>query len=68
MMAPILIVHGKKDSVVPITHAYNMAQELSRLKKKFALHVFDKEDHNFTYWGLKKAWDITLNFFQKNLL
>ncbi|MBW8858343.1 MAG: S9 family peptidase [Caulobacter sp.] len=43
--APILLIHGKDDTVVPFAHAQAMASALKKADKPFEFVVLDGEDH-----------------------
>jgi len=43
--APILLIHGKDDTVVPFAHAQVMASALKKAEKPFEFVVLDGEDH-----------------------
>ena len=43
--APILLIHGKDDTVVPYEHSKKMADALKDAKKPFELITLDGEDH-----------------------
>ncbi len=45
---PILIMHGTKDEVVDIEHAYRMKLMLEKHKKTFEWQIFSEEKHGFT--------------------
>ena len=44
-LAPILLIHGRDDSVVPISQSRNMARALRRADKEVELIELDGEDH-----------------------
>ncbi len=43
--APILLIHGKHDTVVNFEQSEKMAEELKRAAKPYEMVVLDKEDH-----------------------
>lgn len=43
--APILIIHGEKDIVVKVSHAYEMSEKLDALKKEHELLIFSDDNH-----------------------
>jgi len=65
--APILVIHGERDSVVPISQAYLLINTLKHYNKEISFHVMKDEEHNFSIKSLLKAWDITINFFHAEL-
>ncbi len=50
--APILIIHGKDDTVVPFVHSDKMNAALQRAGKTSELLALDGEDH---WWSLEKT-------------
>ena len=46
--APLLLLHGSADEVVPVEQAKAMADRLQRLGREVELHVYDGEGHG---WG-----------------
>ena len=65
---PILIVHGAEDGVIPVKHAYMLANELERNTKDFQLKIYPGEGHVFTLTTLQDAWQETVSFLNKHLL
>lgn len=47
IQAPILIIHGKKDRHVSITHAYQLESHLKRLNKQVSTWYFPQYTHYF---------------------
>ncbi|MEO0871632.1 MAG: S9 family peptidase [Pseudomonadota bacterium] len=43
--APIMLIHGKDDVVVPYSHSYKMADKLKDYGKTYELVTLDGEDH-----------------------
>lgn len=41
---PVLIIHGEKDNIVPVSHAQRIYDELQCEKQ---IHIFPEEGHNF---------------------
>ncbi len=62
---PIMIIHGDKDEIVPVSHArelYDRAYEPKELK------IIDGADHRFMDLSLRdKAIDISLEWFKRYL-
>ena len=46
LQRPLLIVHGAKDRVVDIEHAYRLKYALERFNKPFEWHIFPEGDHS----------------------
>lgn len=65
--APVLLVHGKDDDVVPVWHACSMYTALKENGKNVELALLENEGHNLTAKGVKSAVGATLNFFKKTL-
>ena len=75
MQAPIMLIYGAEDeSIVPEEHE-RIARALSQAKKRYILNVFPNAKHGFlsdrrdSYAPApaQEAWQMTLNFFQRNL-
>jgi dipeptidyl aminopeptidase/acylaminoacyl peptidase len=65
--APILLIHGKDDTVVPFAHSQKMASALKSAGKPYEFVVLDGEDH----WLSKSATRLqmltaTVTFLEKN--
>lgn len=43
---PVLILHSRTDSFVPVTHALRMAEALQENKKVYALHIYEHDGHS----------------------
>lgn len=54
--APILLIHGKDDTVVPIEQSESMASALKHSNKPFEYVVMDGEDH----WLSREETRITM--------
>jgi dipeptidyl aminopeptidase/acylaminoacyl peptidase len=48
IVAPLLLLHGDADPVVPVDQARALAAELRRLRRPVELHVYEGEGHG---WG-----------------
>jgi acetyl esterase/lipase len=46
---PVLIIHGKKDQVVPVEQSMVLKQKLDSLGVRNEIHLLDSVDHNFIY-------------------
>lgn len=61
---PVLIIHGKKDSQIPVNEAYI----LHNANKKTELWIVDNASHGETYAFNKEEYEKrVLGFFEKNL-
>ena len=47
LKAPVLIIHGRKDTNVSVEHAYRLEKRLNELNKKFKTWYFDDFTHFF---------------------
>lgn len=47
--APVLLIHGRKDTVVPIDQSKRMLRALRKADKDVSLHELDGEDHWLSY-------------------
>ncbi len=61
---PLLILHGEKDENAPVSQAYLLRDELSKLKKEFELKTFPDRDHDL---GRQNLVDEALAFFRRRL-
>jgi len=61
---PVLIIHGEKDSQIPVNEAYI----LNNANKKTELWIVENADHGETYGLNKEEYEKrVLEFFEKNL-
>jgi dipeptidyl aminopeptidase/acylaminoacyl peptidase len=56
---PLLLIHGKKDEVCPVSEAEKMFNALKRLGKTAQLAVYEGEGHVPVTWSLVNALDAT---------
>ncbi len=56
--APILLIHGRDDTVVPYEHSFKMADALKDEDKPYELVTLDGEDH---WLSLSETRQLTLN-------
>ncbi|GEM_PF-1124509 len=67
LQKPILIFHGKKDKIIPIEQAREMARLLEENKKDVKLEVLQYEGHTiFDTNGLGYILNTSNNFFEKH--
>jgi len=65
--APILLIHGKDDTVVPYVHSKQMADALKDEKKPYELVTLDGEDHWLSLSETRqKMLQATMAFVQKH--
>lgn len=75
MQAPIMLVYGAEDKMIPPDEHARIAEALSTAKKRYILSVFPQAGHGFlsdrrdSYAAApaQEAWEMTLNFFKHNL-
>ena len=64
---PILIIHGKDDTVVPFAQSQLMADALARAGKPYQLVVLNHEDHWLSRGDTRlQMLQATMDFLQKN--
>ena len=64
---PVLLLHGKDDTVVPIEQSYMMSTALKSAGKPVQLQVFDSTDHWLTRGDTRLAMlKATMAFVEKN--
>jgi dipeptidyl aminopeptidase/acylaminoacyl peptidase len=68
--APVLIIHGKNDCVIPIEQSYRLRDALKLSGKTFRIKIFENGPHGFIYENTEEAREAgleTLNFFDEYL-
>ena len=45
---PMLILHGKKDEVIPVEQAKNMAKKLRKADKNVSVEILETEGHSIS--------------------
>ncbi|HEY3800089.1 MAG TPA: S9 family peptidase [Caulobacteraceae bacterium] len=64
---PILIIHGKDDTVVPFAQSQLMADALTAAHKPVTIVVLDREDHWLSHSQTRlQMLQATIDFLQKN--
>lgn len=77
-LGPTLIIHGDKDSLVPVSQSKDLAKALKDQNRTVELHEYPDADHAFNFpsatalgWYNKAdaeaAWKVTLAFLDKYL-
>jgi dipeptidyl aminopeptidase/acylaminoacyl peptidase len=61
---PILILHSRTDSKVPVEHSINLASEAQRLGKIYSLIIYDDDGHSLP-GNRDDVFDRICNWFQK---
>jgi dienelactone hydrolase len=66
-MPPLLILHGAKDTNIPVYNALQLSQLCEQAELKCQMHVYPAEDHGFSPGALKDADQRVLAFFESIL-
>jgi dienelactone hydrolase len=66
-MPPLLILHGGKDTNIPVYNALQLSQLCSQAELKCDLHIYSTEGHGFTPEALRDADQRVLKFFETGL-
>ena len=65
--APILLIHGREDTVVPFAHSSKMADKLKDAGKPYELVALEGEDHWLSLSATRRQMlDATMRFVQKH--
>jgi dipeptidyl aminopeptidase/acylaminoacyl peptidase len=64
LKCPVLILHGDKDENVPVSQAYLLRDELTRLKKQFEIKIFPGLAHGI---GQQNVITYATDFFKRKL-
>lgn len=65
---PILIIHGEKDTVVNVEHAYRLKAMLDKHGKVYDWHIFPELKHNFSRSSEAKVlFQKVVNYIDKQL-
>jgi carboxymethylenebutenolidase len=75
VMPPTLILHGDKDSIVPIRNATDLDELLTKANRPHEMHIYPGAEHAFNFTGLPwydaeagaDAWSRSLNFLAAHL-
>lgn len=57
IQCPVLIVHGSRDGLVPVTHAYILRDALEAAEKPHEMHIFPRMPHSFPFQNRPEAAD-----------
>jgi dienelactone hydrolase len=63
-MPPLLILHGGKDTNIPVYNALQLSQLCSQAELKCDMHIYSMEGHGFTPEALRDADQRVLQFFE----
>jgi dienelactone hydrolase len=66
-MPPLLILHGGKDTNIPVYNALQLSQLCSQAELKCDMHIYSMEGHGFTPEALRDADQRVLHFFETGL-
>jgi len=67
VQAPILLVHGKDDTVVPYEQSLLMAEALKRAAKPYLMVTLNHEDHWLTHGATRlQMLQAVMDFLEKN--
>ena len=62
---PLLIMHGKDDTLVPVTHALDLYEAT---KKHSEIHIFNDSEHAKSYENYKNEYEkIAIDFIHRIL-
>jgi dipeptidyl aminopeptidase/acylaminoacyl peptidase len=60
---PLIILHGEKDSVVPVQESAWLAEALTKAgNHDFAFHVIEDGEHGYPVAQMDEAWTLALEF------
>jgi dipeptidyl aminopeptidase/acylaminoacyl peptidase len=61
--APVLLIHGDRDKVVPTEQSLRMREALQEANRYVELLVIGGGDHGFTADQNEQAWSVVTQFF-----
>lgn len=67
LKVPIMIVHGTSDALVPVRHAWKLAEGLKRSGKDFAMELHEGFGHRFPREQDDKALDAVFEWLSQKL-
>ena len=76
LMPPTLILHGARDSIIPVTEAIDLDKLLTAASRAHEIHIYPEADHGFNFRAdgdrynkpvADDAWQRTLNFLGQEL-
>jgi carboxymethylenebutenolidase len=74
LMPPTLIIHGGRDSIIPLSEATDLDKLLTAAGRSHEIHIYPQADHGFNFHsdGLRydkdaadDAWDRSLKFLDR---
>jgi carboxymethylenebutenolidase len=66
-LPPTLVLHGARDSIVPVSNAHAMQKLLERLNVEHEVHVYPDQGHSFRGLAQFDAANRTAAFLRKHL-
>jgi len=66
-VAPILILHGTRDMIVPFNQSVRLYEKLRECNKDVTFYRLEGADHGFRGFASNEAYDLTLEFIKKYL-
>jgi carboxymethylenebutenolidase len=66
-MAPVLILHGEQDRIVPVSEATRLQQLLEQTQTPYEMKLYPSAGHGFTGLQLFDAFQRTVAFFDRYL-
>ncbi|HZU31112.1 MAG TPA: dienelactone hydrolase family protein [Candidatus Angelobacter sp.] len=66
-LPPVLILHGGKDTVVPVDRAYELERVLQQHKIPYAMHIYPDQGHVFQGFSQFDAMRRVADFFRTHL-
>jgi len=66
-IAPTLILHGEKDTTVPVSEAHKLKQMFEQTGTDFEMKLYPNAGHAFSGMDLLDAGQRTLNFLERKL-
>ena len=66
-MAPVLILHGEQDRIVPVSEAIRLQQLLQRTGSPYEIKIYPDAGHGFNGLQFLDAGQRTLKFLRKYL-
>lgn len=66
-LPPILIQHGDKDTVVPVTEAYKIQEFFNAHRASQEIYIYPELNHNLNTSGRAQALQRSITFFDRHL-
>jgi dipeptidyl aminopeptidase/acylaminoacyl peptidase len=65
--APVLLIHGDRDTRVPTEQSLKMKEALLKANRQVELQIIPGAEHAFTEQQYQQAWPLTQSFFATHL-